>query len=144
MLPLLSGRRRENMTRICMCVHVCACLCISAAPHVCRYTREPEHSLECHFSPGTPTLFSRDGVCQWPNVHQLRQVSHPGIKPTSDGARSVHHSARLLELVYLWCLLLLLCVCVRPCPCEFSAQILNPTGAGVIGRCEQTCRGTAN
>lgn len=71
-----------------------------------------QHNLECHFSPGTPTLFSRDGVCQWPDVHQQRQVSHPGIKPTSDGAGSVYHSARLLELVYLWCLLLLLCVCV--------------------------------
>lgn len=103
-----GGGEHDTYLHVCPCL----CVCISAALHVCGYTREPEHNLECHFSPGTPTLFSRDGVCQWSNVHQLRQVSHPGIKPTSDGAGSMYHSARLLELVYLWCLLLLLCVCV--------------------------------
>lgn len=85
----------------CVCMYPCLCVYISAAPHMCGCTRESENNLECHFSLGTPALFSRDGVCQWPDADQLRQVSQPGIKPTSDGARSVCHSARLLELVYL-------------------------------------------
>lgn len=86
---------------MCLNVSPCLCMCISAVLDMCGCTREPENNLECHFSLGTPTLFSRDRVCQWPDAHQLRQVSQPGIKPTSDGAGSVCHRAQLLELVYL-------------------------------------------